>query len=105
MSTTKTAAAPKFTSSVKPTSFSLHPETVARLRLTSDKLSKQYGRTISMSKIIERAAHGLMNDLEIRLIKRVSNKALDEAHTARARKKISRTASTGRRSATGRRAS
>ena len=87
MSTTKVAAAPKFSSAVKPTSFSLHPETVARLRLTSASVSKKVGRTISMSKIVERAVHSLMDNLDIRPVKRVNQRALDEVHTARARKR------------------
>ena len=71
----------KFSSTVKPTSFSLHPETVARLRLASDRLSRKFDKRISMSKIVERAAHLLMDEYDIRKISRVSSAAQDRVKT------------------------
>lgn len=77
----------KFKSSVRPTSFSLHPETISRLRLASNVLSKQYDKRISMSKIVEKATHDLMDTYGVRDIKRVTPAATENASKASSARK------------------
>ena len=81
----------KFSSPVRSTSFSLHPETIARLKLTSEVLSKKYDRRISMSKIVERATQALMDQYSIRQVKRATPaQTSNAAKSAAARKRAMR---------------
>lgn len=68
-----------FTSNVKPTSFSLHPETVERLRLGAAHVSKKTGNTITMSRFVERAVHRLLDEQGIRMVRTAPAKTAKKA--------------------------